>query len=73
MVFWLLVMDMMMLVEKIFILLKILGIQFGEIKDMSNLLKLMLRDQDFVEFLQRHLILQLEINKNKINIKIILR
>ena len=72
MVFWLLVMDMMMLVEKIFILLKILGIQFGEIKDMSNLLKLMLRDQDFVEFLQRHLILQLEINKNKINIKIIL-
>ena len=73
MVFWLLVMDIMMLVEKIFILLKILGIQFGEIKDMSNLLKLMLRDQDFVEFLQRHLILQLEINKNKINIKIILR
>ena len=73
MVFWLLVMDMMMLVEKIFILLKILGIQFGEIKDMSNLLKMMLRDQDFVEFLQRHLILQLEINKNKINIKIILR
>ena len=73
MVFWLLVMDMMMLVEKIFILLKILGIQFGEIKDMSNLLKMMLRDQDFVEFLQRHLILQLEINKNKINNKIILR
>ena len=73
MVFWLLVMDIMMLVEKIFILLKILGIQFGEIKDMSNLLKMMLRDQDFVEFLQRHLILQLEINKNKINIKIILR
>jgi hypothetical protein len=72
MVFWLLVMDMMMLVEKIFILLKILGIKLGEIKDMSNLLKLMLRDQDFVEFLQRHLILQLEFNKNKINIKIIL-
>jgi hypothetical protein len=65
-------MDMMMLVEKIFILLKILGIKLGEIKDMSNLLKLMLRDQDFVEFLQRHLILQLEVNKNKINIKIIL-
>jgi hypothetical protein len=65
-------MDMMMLVEKIFILLKILGIKLGEIKDMSNLLKLMLRDQDFVEFLQRHLILQLEFNKNKINIKIIL-
>lgn len=72
MVFWLLVMDMMMLVEKIFILLKILGIKLGEIKDMSNLLKLMLRDQDFVEFLQRHLILQLEFNKNKINIKILL-
>ena len=72
MVFWLLVMDMMMLVVKIFILLKILGIKLGEIKDMSNLLKLMLRDQDFVEFLQRHLILQLEFNKNKINIKIIL-
>jgi len=72
MVFWLLDMDMMMLVEKIFILLKILGIKLGEIKDMSNLLKLMLRDQDFVEFLQRHLILQLEFNKNKINIKIIL-
>jgi hypothetical protein len=67
-----LVMDMMMLVVKIFILLKILGIKLGEIKDMSNLLKLMLRDQDFVEFLQRHLILQLEFNKNKINIKIIL-
>ena len=72
MVFWLLVMDMMMLVVKIFILLKILGIKLGEIKDMSNLLKLMLRDQDFVEFLQRHLILQLEFNKNKINIKILL-
>lgn len=73
MVFWLLVMDMMKLVEKIFILLKILGIKLGEIKDMSNLLKLMLRDQDFVEFLQQHLILQLEVNKYKINIKIILR
>ena len=64
MVFWMLDMDMMMLVEKIFILLKILGIKLGEIKDMSNLLKLMLRDQDFVEFLQRHLILQLEVNNN---------